>query len=716
MNLVIVESPTKAKTLTRFLGKEYVIEASRGHVRDIPGNKMNIDIDNDFEPVYEVVEGRQGLVAELAKKAAKASGVYLAMDPDREGEAIAYHVHYLLTHDSKGKKTKLNVPFKRITFHQITKAAVEQAIAKAGSIDDKLVDAQQARRVLDRLVGYSLSPVLWRKVRRGLSAGRVQSVALRLVVEREREIEAFKPQEFWEIKSLVSPQKEEKSQFWVSLFQVGKDKIENTKEGVRQFLVNSKQVAEPIIIDLKTAHYQVESVVKKEKKQYPKPPYTTSTLQQAAANSLGWTGKRAMAVAQQLYEKGLITYHRTDSLHLAPEAVAMVREFVESKYGQDYLPEKPNFYKTKSKSAQEAHEAIRPTDVSNQPTAQSGLDTAQAKLYGLIWKKFVASQMVPAIFDATIIVVLATKAEREYRLKATGAVMKFAGWRRVYGAGAEGVDLDDVLLPEVSHEQRLDFLKLEHEQKFTEPPPRYNDASLVKELERLGIGRPSTYAPTIGTLITRGYMERIERRYHPSAVGMTVTDFLVKNFDSIMEYGFTANMEDELDKIAEGKRKWVPVLKEFWQPFHSKVESVADKAERVQIPVEKLDEPCPECGKESGGELVIRSGRFGKFISCSRFPDCKHTARIENKIKMKCPECKEGDIVIKRSKKGRNFFGCNRYPECDYATWNDPRQPGAKAGKSYKTHKTTKRKSTTRKSATKKTATKKAVAKKTSKK
>jgi DNA topoisomerase-1 len=686
MNLVIVESPTKAKTLNKFLGKDYEVMASAGHVRDLPSNKMNIDIDHDFKPHYELSEGKEQLVKKLASTAKKAKAVYLAMDPDREGEAIAYHVEYLLK-----KGLPKDKEFKRITFHQITKNAVEEAIAHAGKIDKKLVDAQQARRVLDRLVGYSLSPVLWRKVRRGLSAGRVQSVALRLVVEREREIEAFKPQEYWEVGVLVKP--DGKEPFWVSLNSVEGKAIEAGKGDQKIYTVNSEKVVVPIVADLKSCSYKVAKVEKKEKKQSPKPPYTTSTLQQAAANAFGWTAKRTMTIAQQLYERGLITYHRTDSLNLANEAVAAARSMIETKYGPAYLPASPRYFKTKSKNAQEAHEAIRPTNADKDLKELNGdIDAAQAKLYQLIWRRFVSCQMADAIFDATRIDVEA-KGHKTYGLKATGAVMKFAGWKIVYGNAkrkaqnskpelkTENSDAsnskteDETILPDVVAEEKLVYKDLHHEQKFTQPPPRYNDASIVKKLEELGIGRPSTYAPTIGTLISRAYMERKDRKFYPTAVGLAVVDFLSEYFKTVMDYGFTAKMEDSLDEIALGNAKWVPVIREFWNPFNKLVGEVTKNSKRVEVPVEKTGKPCPLCGDKEKGEIIIRTGRFGKFYSCSRFPECKYTANFKQTIEgMKCEKCQQGDVVIKRTRTGRTFYGCSRYPECDWASWADPRK------------------------------------------
>lgn len=683
MKLLIVESPTKAKTLSKFLGKDYEVRASRGHIRDLPSNKMNIDIEKDFAPHYELAEGKGEVVAELQNLAGKANEILLAMDPDREGEAIAYHVRHIL---QKSMKDEVKGKFKRITFHQITKAAVEEAIGHAGGVNQKLFEAQQARRVLDRLVGYSLSPVLWRKVRRGLSAGRVQSVALRLVVEREREIEAFKPQEYWPIAVQVKSDKSAEALFWAELVEVAGKKAVVGKGDERKFLINSETIAKPIIADLKKAGYSVTEVKRKENKRSPKPPYTTSTLQQAASNTMGWTAKRTMSVAQKLYEKGLITYHRTDSLHLAPEAVKAAREYVEPKYGNQYLPEKPRFYKTKSKSAQEAHEAIRPTDVNVVPGDNGKMDAGAKKLYGLVWRRFVSSQMSDAILDATTIEV-AAKGKKEYSLRASGSVIKFDGWKVLYKGNSKSKARnskqienlndpnasDDVVLPEVEAGEKLKYKDLSAEQKFTTPPPRYNDASLVKALEQLGIGRPSTYAPTIATLMGRGYMERTDRKFFPTAVGTTVTDFLAKHFEQIMDYGFTAEMEDDLDKIAEGKKEWVPMMKTFWKPFDGLVQKVTKEADRVKVPVEKLGKKCPECGKKEGGEQVIRTGRFGKFISCSRFPECKFTAKLEKKVKgEKCEKCTKGDVVVKRTRKGKTFYGCSRYPDCDWASWTKP--------------------------------------------
>jgi len=658
-NLIIVESPTKARTLSRFLGEGYEISSSIGHIRDLPKSKLGVDTERDFKPEYVLVEGKGKVVKELQTKAKQAKAIYLAMDPDREGEAIAWHLRYALSKSGDGK-------FKRITFHQITADAVKEAISKAHGIDLKLMHAQQARRVLDRLVGYKLSPVLWKKIRRGLSAGRVQSVTVRLIVEREEEIEKFKPVEYWEIRAELKKDKN----FLANLVEIdGK----GVKKG--EFLVTGKNQAGRIVADLQKAGYVVSEVKREERTRNPYPPFTTSTMQQAGANVFGWSAKKTMGVAQKLYERGKITYHRTDSVNIAKAAVARVRKFIGSEYGEKYLPESPRFYKSKSKLAQEAHEAIRPTNVNSKfEIRNSKFKDDMEKLYKLVWQRFVASQMSKAIYDATTIDVVAKrKAKSEqlktYLLRVSGSIRKFDGWRVLYKRSK-----DDVELPELKQGDELDLVKVLSDQKFTQPPPRFNDASLVKELEKRGIGRPSTYAPTISTIIVRGYIERKERRFYPTVVGVTVTKFLVKNFETVLDYDFTAEMEDDLDKIAEGEKKWVPVVKEFWGPFKKKVKEVEEKAKRVKVPVEKTGKLCPKCGKSKKGEEVIRTGRFGKFLSCSRFPDCDHTASYTELVKgVKCPDC-GGKVVMKKTRRGKMFYGCSNYPECKWASWKDPRQ------------------------------------------
>jgi len=640
MNLIIVESPTKAKTLSRFLGKEYQVEATMGHIKDLPKSKLGVDVEHDFKPDYLEVEKQAETIKKLTKASKKAKGIYLATDPDREGEAIAAHVKEIV---GDGKTT-------RIVFHEITKHAVEEAIAHPRKVDTHLVNAQVARRVLDRLVGYKLSPLLWKKIRRGLSAGRVQTVTVRLIVEREREIEKFKPDEYWEIASEVKG----KSKFIVNLVKIDSKKAE----------VKNKKEADKVVADLKKAGYEVFDVRKAEVKKNPYPPFTTSTMTQAGARVFGWASRKTMSAAQKLYEEGLITYHRTDSMHLANEAVGMVRNYIKSEYGENYLPPTPRFYKTKSKSAQEAHEAIRPTDVGIlSPNIKGKYVSDAIKLYKLIWQRFVACQMATSIYDRTTIDVKANK----YLLRASGQTTKFDGWRKVMPLGTG--DQDEPNLPEVTKNEKLDLVKVISDQKFTQPPPRYNEASIIKTLEKLGIGRPSTYAPTISTIQTRSYVEKKDGKFYPTPVGVAVNDFLIKNFPNTFEYEFTARMEDNLDKVAEGKMKWQKEIKDFWGPFDKKLVDVEKNSKRVKIETEKLGKKCPDC-KE--GELVIRVGRFGKFVSCSRFPDCKHTEKYLEKINMKCPDCKKGEVIVKKTGKGRSFFGCSRYPECEFASWKNP--------------------------------------------
>jgi len=637
MDLIIVESPTKAKTLGRFLGKDYSVEATMGHVKDLPKSKLGVDVDKNYKPDYILVDARSKELNKIKGLAKKAKIIYLATDPDREGEAIAAHV----------KEEIGNGKTKRIVFHEITETAVNHALSEPRGVDENLVNAQIARRVLDRLVGYKLSPLLWRKVRRGLSAGRVQSVAVRLIVEREAEIKAFKAEEYWEIfcdvqKSLPAGRQDT---FRIKLL---KEKVGNQKE------------SDVIVNNLKNASYQVSDVVKRERHKKPFAPFTTSTMSQAAANLYGWSAKKTMSVAQKLYEEGLITYHRTDSLNIAVSAQAAALKYISDKYGPEYVPVKPNFYKTNSKSAQEAHEAIRPTTPADNGTE---LVKEQAKLYDLIRNRFLASQMTPSVYDETKIDVAADK----YLLRATGQTQKFAGWKIVYNYKAP---TDEVILPKVTVGDALNLLSVDPQQKFTQPPARFNEASLIKTLEKLGIGRPSTYAPTIHTIQIRKYIEKEDKKFFPTHIGEAVNSFLMANFSDVFEYQFTADMENDLDNIAKGTAGWEKIIDAFYKPFNKKLESVGESAKRVKIETEKLGRKCPEC-KE--GELVIRIGRFGKFISCERFPDCKHTEKYLDKIDMKCPDCKDGDVIVKKTGKGRPFFGCSRYPECKYASWKNPK-------------------------------------------
>ncbi len=691
MNLIIVESPTKAKTLGRFLGSDYSVEATMGHIKDLPKSQLGVDVEHNFKPEYVDVEKRKETIDELKTKSKKAKVIYIATDPDREGEAIAAHVQQILSDSILGDKTRgkkriisqyPNIPISRITFHEITKEAVEDALKSPRGVDEHLVDAQTARRVLDRLVGYKLSPLLWKKIRVGLSAGRVQSVAVRLIVEREREIEKFKAEEYWEIFSKVKSEKritssaeKVKSEFVIQLVKVG----EKTPD------VKTKKDSDKILADLKKSRYEITEVRKREVSKNPYPPFTTSTMTQAAARIFGWSSKKTMSVAQKLYEEGLITYHRTDSFNLSAAAVLKARNYIRKTFGADYLPESPRVYKTQSKVAQEAHEAIRPTNVTNREGASADQQDF-ARLYDLIWRRFVACQMVASVSDETTIDVSAS----QYLLRASGQVMKFDGWRKVipakkaYGpdlrfgepqgsekglrpvGDAEGV----IVLPEVEKGELLDLIKTWGEQKFTQAPARYNEASLIKTLEKLGIGRPSTYAPTISTIQVRSYVEKTEGKFFATPVGVAVSDFLVENFPGIFDYQFTAKMEGELDDIANGDLAWEKPIKEFYSPFEKKLKDVTKNSKRVKIAVEKLGKKCPKCDK---GELVIRIGRFGKFISCSRFPDCDFTDKYIEKVGMVCPECKKGDVIIKKTGKGRQFFGCSRYPDCKWASWRNPK-------------------------------------------
>ncbi len=678
-SLVIVESPTKARTLSKFLGNDYRIEATMGHIRDLPEKKLGVVIKQrteiyEFIPQYQIISGRGKQVSVLTKAAANYSAVILATDPDREGEAIAWHTMKILAESGKRKaeSTLAASRFKRIVFHEITQSAIRHALETPRQIDMQLVDAQQARRVLDRLVGYKLSPLLWRKIGlRFLSAGRVQSVAVRLIVEREREIEAFKPEEYWIIdvelekadnRQQITDNIQQKESFLARLEKINDKKAE----------IKDKDLADKIVDDLKGAAYKVSNIEVKELKRYPAPPFTTSTLQQAASNRFGWSAKRTMRTAQSLYEEGLITYHRTDSTNLSLEAINMVRDYINNVYGKAYLPDAPKFYKTKSKVAQEAHEAIRPTEVGEITNFKlqiiNKLGRDPGILYELIWKKFVASQMNEAVIEQTnvdieaankLYTMLPTAATKiVYKLKSQGERMKFDGWLKLYSA------LEDKELPSLSVDEELNFLNINPQQKFTEPPARYTEATLIKALEEKGIGRPSTYAPIISTIQDRKYVEKIERKFHPTSLGKTVNDFLVKYFPDIFDIGFTAKMEDELDEIANGNMEWNHVIGDFYGPFSLKLDEVFKEAERVKLDLGTTDEKCPECGSQ----LVIRLSKYGKFLACSTFPNCKYTKNIVEKIDIPCPRC-GGAMLIKKTRRGKQFYGCGNYPKCTFAAW-----------------------------------------------
>ena len=713
--LVIVESPTKAKTISKFLGKGYKIESSFGHIRDLPKSKMGIDIEHDFEPEYLIPRDKSKHVKELQAFAKKADEVILATDEDREGEAIAWHLVHALKLDEKQAK--------RIVFHEITKTAIEKALENPRHLYLHLVDAQQARRILDRLVGYELSPFLWTKIKYGLSAGRVQSVAMRLIVEREREIEKFKAQEYWSIDAKLAPQEKENEIFGAKLHTI-------SGTSLKKFDIGSKEQGDKIVSDLKGATYKVEEITKKEVKRSPAAPFTTSTLQQEAARKLGMSAKQTMMLAQKLYELGHITYMRTDSVNLSETAITQAQEIIKDKFGADYTGSMRRF-KTKSKGAQEAHEAVRPTDLSVEHSVLEGedIDVKHVKLYDLIWKRALASQMPEAIFDQTSVDITANT---KYMFRATGQVIKFDGFMKVYLEGRDEDDTEEGLaegeLPALTKNQILDLKSLDGVQHFTEPPPRYTDASLVKALESYGIGRPSTYAPTISTILERGYVEKEEKKFHPTKIGLLVNDILVEHFPKIVDYEFTAKMEAELDEIAEGKLKWQPVIREFYAPFK---ENLEEKKISVKKQVQQTDVPCPICSKNmvikfgrfgqfmactdyptckgtkqlpeeeaaekkikeenaqigkmcpacEHGELIVKKGRFGFFIGCNKYPECKHIEKIEKKTGVMCPECGKGDLIEKRARKGgRKFWGCNKYPECKYATWKFPTPEGGQAG------------------------------------
>ena len=660
-DLIIVESPTKARTISRFLGGDYEIIASMGHIMDLPKSTLGIDLDKDFAPDYQMMADKKSIIAQLKAAAKNAEKIILATDPDREGEAIAWHIKELL----KDQKTKSkNQIFQRIAFHEITKEAIEEALRNPREIDENLVDAQTARRVLDRLVGYKLSPILWRKVRRGLSAGRVQSVALRLIVEREREIEKFKKEPYFTVNlKLKTENIKEGTDF--ELIEINKEKIEVSEklklyDGEYTFAktsIDTEDKAKTIEADLKTREFIVSDVTKKEMRRTPPPPYTTSTLQQDGARRMGLSGKRTMNLAQKLYEEGFITYHRTDSVVISEVARKQMSEYVKSQFGASYLPPTPRYYKATQKNAQEAHEAIRPTNVNNQASVINEKLGAQfAKLYEIIWRRAVSTQMADAITESTVVMVDASN--ESYKLKANGSVLVFDGFLKV-----NPLALNDNKLPNFEANEQLDFVNVLSEAHETTPPPRYNDASIIKALEEEGIGRPSTYATIISTIEARQYIERNEGKFFPTSIGFAVTDFLVTNFSTIDDIPFTAAMENELDEIANGKKKWSPVIKEFYTPFAEILEKVGEAA-RVKIEVEKTDEICPT----DQGHLIIRTGKFGKFMACENFPDCKFTKPFSQETGIVCPK-DGGKIVFKKTKKGRRFYGCNNYPACTFAAW-----------------------------------------------
>jgi DNA topoisomerase-1 len=771
-SLVIVESPTKAKTINKYLGKDYEVEASLGHIKDLPKSKLGVDIEGDFSAEYVVIPGKEKVVARLKKLAKGAVAIYLAPDPDREGEAIAAHLADELS-DGASRKKKGGTPVHRVTFNEITKKAVQEAFQHPRDIDRNLVDAQQTRRVLDRIVGYQVSPLLWDKVRRGLSAGRVQTVALRLIVEREREIKAFDKKEYWTIDAHLAAAKP--PAFDARFVGRGDEKTE----------VPNEEESKKIVAALDQAEWSVRNIEKKERRRSPAPPFTTSKLQQDASRKLRFSVKRAMIIAQRLYEGvelgdegsvGLITYMRTDSVQVSNDAVAEVRQMIDSAYGKDFLPEQPNTYKSR-KAAQEAHEAIRPTSVARHPDEiKKYLQEDEYKVYKLIWQRFIASQMTPAVFDQTGVDIEAKAANESFTFRVTGSVLKFEGFLKVYEESKEGKDEEDEALkhklPPLKIGQRLTLRELKPEQHFTEPPPRYNEASLVKELEERGIGRPSTYATILSTIQERQYVQKLGGKFVPSEIGLVVTDLLVENFADIFDPQYTARLEEELDEIEEGKEKWTDALGEFYKKFEKDLRYAEKHMENIKRMEKPTEEKCERCGsplvlkwgkhgsffacssykkddpssctftKENpinlpdldtaempetaqeeycencGRVMVLKRGRFGQFMACTGYPDCKTTRRLDqakrvpdvpleevcpqcgrnlilrhgrygefiscsgypsckyikqNFIGVKCPECKEGELVEKKARRrGNIFYGCSNYPNCEFTSAYKP--------------------------------------------
>lgn len=665
--LVIVESPAKARTVGRFLGKGYTVKASIGHVRDLLRSQLSVDVNNDFEPKYRVPNEKKEVVKELKILAKKAEEIYLATDPDREGEAIAWHLMEAASINPKVSR--------RVVFHEITESAINDAFSHPRSINMDLVNAQQARRVLDRLVGYSISPLLWEKVRSRLSAGRVQSVAMRLIVEREREIEAFIPVEYWTIAGEFKPDGINQS-FIAKLVRI--DDVEPN--------LSKEEVVNQIIIDMEKASYLTTKVKRGTRHRRPAAPFITSTLQQEASRRLGFTAKRTMAVAQSLYEgldvgeggtSGLITYMRTDSTNIADVARNEVRKYIVQCYGNEFLPIAPPGYKTSTVGAQEAHEAIRPTTVLREPEkVKPYLEPAQFKLYQLIWQRFVASQMESAVYDTLQIEVTGRTSLHTYLLRASGSSMKFPGFLVVYEEAHDedkktGEDDEDVRIPSSVVEGQLqELVRIITEQHFTQPPPRYTEASLVQTLEENGIGRPSTYAPILSTIQARGYVERLDKRLIPTEIGILVNDIVVEHFPDIVNLSFTAKMEEDLDKVANGNQEWIDVMRAFYGSFSVEVEKAHKAIPVIKADPEPIGRVCPDCGHD----LVIRYGRYGKFISCSNFPECRHTEPWIEKIGILCPK-DGGDIVQRKTRKGRIFFGCANYPGCDFTSWKRPLAP-----------------------------------------
>lgn len=652
--LIIVESPAKSKTIKKFLGNNYKVEASMGHIRDLPKSQLGIDVENNFEPKYINIRGKADLIKKLKKAAKDSKKVFLATDPDREGEAISWHLASLL-----------DVPEKnlvRVTFNEITESAVKKAIANPRNIDMNLVDAQQARRVLDRIVGYKISPLLWKNVKKGLSAGRVQSVAVEMVVDREREIEKFIPEEYWSITANLSKEKDKKS-FEAKFYGKDNKKVE----------IHSKEEADKILDDLIDSNYTIASIKPGEKKRHPAPPFITSTLQQEASRKYGFGASKTMMIAQQLYEGldvkghgtiGLITYMRTDSTRISDEAQKEAENIIKSTYGNDFYPAVPNVYKTK-KSAQDAHEAIRPSYLNLKPDEiKESLTNEQYKLYKLIWERFMASQMASAIFTTLSIDIDANG----YTFKANGSQIKFAGFMTLYTETNEsGENEKDIILPPLAEGEKVIKKDIIPKQHFTEPPPRYSEASLVKALEEKGIGRPSTYAPTITTIISRGYIEREKKVLYPTELGTIVTDLLKEHFKYIMDITFTAEMESDLDEIEDGKVPWKDVIKNFYGPFSETLQIAEEKIGKVELTYEESDIPCEKCGRM----MVIKQGKYGKFLACPGFPECRNAKPIVEDTGKLCPVC-NGKVLVRKTRRGKKYYACENSKACNFMIWEEP--------------------------------------------
>lgn len=662
--LVIVESPAKAKTIGKFLGKNYLVKASLGHVRDLPKSQFGVDVKNDFEVKYITIRGKGEILKELKGTANKADKILLAPDPDREGEAIAWHLMQSL---------KINeLEQCRIEFNEITKDAIKNAVKNPRKVDKNRVESQQARRVLDRLVGYNLSPLLWRKVKKGLSAGRVQSVAVRLICEREEEINEFIPEEYW---SLIAQFKlPNKKNVEAKLVKKNGKKVE----------IKNKAEMEQILEKLKNKSFVVQEVKKQKKQRNPAAPFTTSSLQQEAYRKINFTAKKTMRIAQQLYEGidigkegtvGLITYIRTDSTRISETAQKDAQEYITEKFGENYLPKQLRAHKNKGK-VQNAHEAIRPTFIFKEPDQlKTNLTRDQYKLYKLIWERFLASQMAPAILEQTTVIINAD----EYDFNASGSITVFKGFMEVYIEGKDEEEEAEQPLAAVNKGQKLTLNKFDPKQHFTQPPARYTEATLVKTLEEKGIGRPSTYAPIIDTILSRGYVVREKKQFYPTELGIVVIELLKEYFPDVIDVEFTAGLENKLDEVEEGNLYWKNVLREFYAGFEKELEQADQEISKIKIEDEVSDEVCDKCGRN----FVIKFGRYGKFLACPGFPECRNTKPLLEEIGVKCPECKEGEVVVRRSKKGRTFYGCNNYPECEFVSWDKPVNESCPHCKSY---------------------------------